>query len=322
MRRVSKVTVALVLGLAAAAAAQDGGLSSEVEQAIRALRSPKPAQRIAAAKLLSRQSSDLVPALLPWSWGCGKGIAREGARPGEDCARLNEATYQVLGVLAALGRRESATCEPSCPAREALFMLTTAQGGIGWDLLPLEDDESALPPAVRNEALTAWAAAQFRDSFALPEWRSAAAKPSARVGTTSIFLARSTTPSAMNAACAIALYFEDERGRAGKVVARDAQALGLGCELGQVAAEAVAKQPGVLAIAIDWEPLGGEAEQAQTLLFVRTGKQAALLCSVSALSVTDLLARGAKLITVGPRGCLDVKGQPVGHRRGLHSLYP
>jgi hypothetical protein len=312
--RVPTVAVVGVLLWSAVSGAQDGGVkvSPEVAKAIRALRSPKPQERIDAAKLLSRQSSDIVPALMPWSWGCGETTAREGASPSADCGHLNEATYQVVGVLSAIGRREPAKCEPSCPARNALFGLTTAQGGIDWDRLPLEDDDSALPKAVRNEALKAYGTVQFRDSFAIPDWRPPSMAPSATVGTTSIFLVASTTPSSMYAECAAALYVESDRGRVGRLVARNAHDLGLSCELGKVAAAPVAGRPGALAVAVEWVPLGDQYDVAQEVLIVEPVKgQLKLLCSVGELGKTDLLARLPKLIRVGPSGCVDLKGQPV-----------
>lgn len=319
MKLSTTVTVVTLLW-ASASAAQDGGVTSDVAKAIRGLRAARSAERIEAARVLSAQSSDVVPALLPWTWGCGRGTEREGATPGVDCAHLNEAVYQVLGVLSAIARREPASCEPSCPARMALFTLTTAQGGIDWDQLPLEDDDSQLPAAVRGPALAAYAKTQFRQAFPLPEWRERTASPAARAGTTSIYLSWSTTQPSMYTACALALYVENERGRVGKLVERDAQSLGLSCELGKVEA-AVTERPDVLAVVVNWVPLGDAFDKAQTLLMLQLAPgQVKLLCSVSEAGTSDLLARRAKLVHLRPRGCVDARGTPIGRQREVSTL--
>ncbi len=294
--------------MSAVAAAQDGGVpvSPGVAKAIRALRSAKPAERIDAAKRLSRQSSDVVPALLPWSWGCGEGTLRDGAVEGADCARINEATYHVLGVLSAIARKEPADCEPDCPARMALFGLTTYQGGTDWDRLPLEDDDSRLPAAVRGPALRAYGIVQFREGFALPDWPDSTTKPVGRFGGTKVYVVTSTTHSSFYMDCALAVYEENERGRVGKLVARDAKSFGIGCLVEKVEAAAVAEAPGAIAVAVTWQPMGG-ADPIEDLYLLQPEKgQLKVVCSTE--GDPGMLAHRADLLRIGPRGCVLVKG--------------
>ncbi|MCA2977615.1 MAG: hypothetical protein INH37_04975 [Myxococcaceae bacterium] len=316
----TRSTAGLVMTAVLLAAAQPAGAQAraaavppDVEKAIRALRSASPKERVDAANALVQRSSDIVPALLPWSWGCGEGPSREGATPGADCARINEATYHALGVLSAIARREPPTCKPCCPARDALFRLTTAQGGIDWERLPLESDDSALPAPVRSDALESLAKTHFRDAFPLPEWRAPNAVPVARVGPTSVFLALSTTPSQLERACALALFVETSGRRVGALVAREPRTLGLGCQLGRVQAAPAAERPGALALTIDWVAGGGDQDRGQTLLLVEPeAGQLRARCSLSAVGQPELLPRRAALVTLGPKGCIDAAGRPVG----------
>ncbi len=264
--------------LVIAASQQDAAIERQIDK----LLSSSPPERIAAANGLSKLDSTVVPKVLPQNWPCAKKIRDANYQAPAGCERFNEAVYHAINILATIAQRERKNCGDvaECPAKAALFDLSYAQGGIGFDDIPLLDSEQAnlSEDALREHARRAMITA-------LHVWSEppAGSKPARVAGTTKVFVDTNSTAPGFYMACRHRVYVtRPDQPPVSAVLGPDTPP-SIGCKLTRVRVADDSTAPGVIFLEFSWPAMGG-ANFGTTLVAYDVRKEARARCSIQLLT--------------------------------------